>query len=311
MRKIRQLLAEAPNRALWILCLLVVIGGIVAATIGFGVGSNSAPPSTTPATSTTSPPRTASSRDGTCNGRSNPTPPSTSTYAGYTLKKAMTGPQIIADAKKDGYNNYAEKGPIVLPPGGWIAANHIVVTNKAIEELGYDDAGQDGVTGAGMNIANDVVKSYGGFTYCFSLSGRDWQNVAIVFEAWPADSVWQEGEIDFLAGSPAQTNWDVVQDGGCNATTHPCNVVASGQYPSSAVSGMHEVTVLWNPTTGDSFYLDGKLFKTVPPSATVGIPSTPHVPVMQLQDLGENSSVPQSSPLAASRYWVATYTYSP
>jgi hypothetical protein len=33
--------------------------------------------------------------------------------------------------------------------------------------------------------------------------------------------------------------------------------------------------------------------------------------VMQMQDLAENSSVPQSSPLTASLYWVATYTYSP
>jgi len=30
---------------------------------------------------------------------------------------------------------------------------------------------------------------------------------------------------------------------------------------------------------------------------------------MQIQDLGENSSVPESSPLTASLYWIAAYSY--
>ncbi len=252
---------------------------------------------------------TLPSGGGTCSGTSDPTPPTASTYSGYSLENAMTGPQIVNDAAQDGYNNYAASGPLALAPEGWIDASHIVVTNNALEELGYDDPAHPGVTGAGMNIANDQVSGYGGFTYCFSLSGANWQNVAVVFEAWPADQVWQEGEIDFLAGTPQQAGIDVFQVGGCNSTNDPCKVEWQSQWPASIASGLHEVTVLWNPTTGDSFYLDGKLFATVPPSASVGIPSTPHIPAMQIQDLGENSSVPESSPLTASLYWIATYSY--
>ena len=219
----------------------------------------------------------------------------------------MTGPQIVEDAGSDGYNNYAADGPLVLPPSGWIEASHVVVTNNALEELGYNDPAHPGVTGAGMNIGNDRVNGYGGFTYCFSLSGSNWQNVAAVFIAWPADSVWQEGEIDFLAGTPPQPGIDVLQVGGCNASNNPCNVVWQSNWPASLGSGLHEATVLWNPVTGDSFYLDGALVATVPPS--LGVPSTPHIPAMQIQDMDQNSSVPASSPLTASLYWVATYAY--
>ena len=153
------------------------------------------------------------------------------------------------------------------------------------------------------------MSGYGGFTYCFSLSGSSWQNVSVVFEAWPADQVWQEGEIDFLGGTPQQAEIDVFQVGGCNSPATPARSSGSRCGLGSIASGLHEVTVLWNPTTGDSFDLDGKLFATVPPSASVGIPSTPHIPAMQIQDLGGNSSVPESSPLTASLYWIATYSY--
>ncbi len=139
---------------------------------------------------------------GTCSGSSNPTPPTGSTYSGYSLQNAMTGPQIVTNASNDGYNNYGASGDHILAPSGWIEASHLVVTSNAIEELGYSDPAHPGVTGAGMNIGNDRVNVYGGFTYCFSLSGSNWQNVAALFEVWPADQVWQEGEIDFLAGAP-------------------------------------------------------------------------------------------------------------
>jgi hypothetical protein len=244
---------------------------------------------------------------GTCNGTSNPTPPTSSPFSGYSLQNAMTGPQIVANASVDGYNNYAAAGPLVLPPSGWIEASHIVVTNNAIEELGYSDPAHPGVTGAGMNIGNDRVNGYGGYTFCFSLSGGDWQHVVAVFESWPADNVWQEGEIDFFAGSPSQPGLDVVQVGGCNATTNPCNVVWQSNWPASVGSGLHAVTVLWNPITGDSFYLDGRLVANAP--ASVGIPSTPHIPAMQVQDMNQDGSVPASSPLTASLYWEATYAF--
>lgn len=246
---------------------------------------------------------------GTCNGTSNASPPTTSTFPGYSLQNAMTGPQIVSDARKDGYNNYAASGPTVLPPAGWIKASHIVVTSDALEELGYSDPTHPGVTGAGMNIANDKVNSSGGFTFCFSLSGKNWQNVTVVFIAWPAANIWQEGEIDFLGGTPQQPGIEVFQIGGCTPISNPCKVVWQSQWPSTVESGLHEMTVLWNPTTGDSFYLDRKLIATAPPSATVGIPSTPHIPAMQIQDMGQNSSVPKSSPLTAKLYWVARYAY--
>jgi hypothetical protein len=125
----------------------------------------------------------------------------------------------------------------------------------------------------------------------------------------PASNIWQEGEIDFLGGTPQQPGIEVFQIGGCTPTSNPCKVVWQSQWPSTVESGLHEMTVLWNPTTGDSFYLDGKLFATAPPSASVGIPSTPHIPAMQIQDMGQNSSVPKSSPLTAKLYWVARYAY--
>jgi hypothetical protein len=240
---------------------------------------------------------------GTC-GAAGTMPPTGSTYAGYSLQNAMTGPQIVQDAAQDGYSNYAANGDEVLPPSGWIEGSHVVVTNNALEELGYTDPAHPGVTGAGMNIGDDQVNGYGGFSYCFSLSGSNWQNVAVVFIAWPADSVWQEGEIDLLAGTTQQLGMDVFQVGGC---TGPCNVVWQSNWPASAGSGLHKVTVLWNPISGESFYLDGALIATMPPG--LGIPTSPHVPTMQIQDLGGNSSVPASAPLTASLYWIARYAY--
>jgi hypothetical protein len=277
---------------------LLVTSASSSYTLVLSDGSDSAP-------TLTPTPTTPTAGGGTCNGAANPTPPSASTYAGYSLENAMTGPQIVSDAGEDGFDNYADNGPIVQAPGGWIEADHIVTTSNALEELGYNDPAHPGVTGAGMAIDNDVVKSYGGYTFCFSLSGSNWQNVAIVFIAWPADSAGPEGEIDFLGGTPQKAGIFVDQVGGCG-----CSVTWQSQWPASIESGMHEVTVLWNPKTGDSFYLDGTLFAAVPPSSTVGIPSTPHIPTMQMQDLDENSSVPESAPLTASLYWAATYSYS-
>jgi hypothetical protein len=281
--------------------------GLVLAGAGIGMGIGIANQSSVSAQARTEGASTATG--GICNGTSNASPPTTSTFSGYSLQNAVTGPEIVRDASGDGYNNYAASGPEVLPPAGWIKASHIVVTNDALEELGYSDPAHPGVTGAGMNIAHDKVNSYGGFTFCFSLSGHNWQNVTVVFIAWPADNVWQEGEIDFLGGNPQQPGIEVFQDGGCNPISDPCKVEWQSQWPATVGSGLHEVTVLWNPNTGDSFYLDGKLFATVPPSATVRIPSTPHIPTMQIQDLDQNSSVSESSPLTASLYWVASYVY--
>jgi hypothetical protein len=269
-------------------------------------GSASTPtlaPTPTPA------PTPTSGGDGTCNGAANPTPPTTSTYAGYSLESAIAGAHIVSDASQDGYYNDGAPGPEVLPPEGWIEASHIVTTSNALEELGYTDPAHPGVTGAAMVIGNDVVKSYGGYTFCFSLSGTNWQDVAVVLIAWPADNVQQEGEIDVVGGTPQKEGIFVDQVGGCNTTTDPCKVVWQSTWPTSIQTGLHEATVLWNPTTGDSFYLDGNLVANVPPSSTVAIPSTPHVPTMQIQDQDQASSVPASSPLTASLYWVATYSY--
>jgi hypothetical protein len=283
---------------------LIVTSASSSYTLVLGDGSNSTP-TLTPTPTPTPTPTTPTGGGGTCNGTTNPTPPTTSTYAGYSLQNALTGPQIVSDASQDGFDNYGSEGPEVLAPSGWIEASHIVTTSNALEELGYSDPAHPGVTGAGMAIDGDMVKSYGGYTFCFSLSGSNWQNVAIVFIAWPASGQEKDGEIDFLGGTPQKAGLYVDQVGGCG-----CSVVWQSQWPSSIGSGMHEVTVLWNPNTGDSFYLDGTLFANVPPSSTVGIPSTPHIPTMQMQDQNEGSSVPESSPLTASLYWVATYSYS-
>jgi hypothetical protein len=279
---------------------LIVTTATSSYTLVLSDGSESAPTLT---------PTPSSGDAGTCNGVTNPTPPTASTYAAYSLESAMTGPQIVSDASQDGYQVYGAAGAEVLAPSGWVEASHIVTTSDALEELGYTDPAHPGVTGAGMAIRNDVVPSYGGYTFCFSLSGSNWQDVALVLIAWPADNVQQEGEIDVVGGTPQGEGIYVDQVGGCNTTNNPCKVVWQSPWPSSIESGLHEATVLWNPTTGDSFYLDGKLVATVAPSSTVAIPSTPHVPTMQLQDLNQDSSVPASSPLTASLYWVATYSY--
>ena len=285
---------------------LLVTSASSSYTLVLSDGSDSVPTLTpTPAPTSTPAPTTPTGGAGTCNGTTNPTPPTTSTYAGYSLQSAQTGPQIVSDASQDGFDNYGSNGPVVQGGGGWIEGSHIVTTSNALEELGYSDPAHPGVTGAGMAIDGDMVKSYGGYTFCFSLSGSNWQNVDVVFIAWPTSNQEKDGEIDFLGGTPQKEGLFVDQVGGCG-----CSVVWQSQWPASIESGTHEVTVLWNPTTGDSFYLDGTLFANVPPSSTVGIPSTPHIPTMQLQDVSENSSVPASSPLTASLYWVATYSYS-
>ena len=279
---------------------LIVTTATSSYTIVLNDGSDSAP--------TLTPTPTAGSA-GTCNGAANPTPPTTSTYAGYSLQNAMTGPQIASDASQDGYHIYGATGPEVLAPGGWVEASHVVTTSNALEELGYTDPAYPGVTGAGLSINNDVVNSYGGYTFCFSLSGSNWQDVVVVLIAWPADNAQQEGEIDVVGGTPQGEGMYVEKVGDCNGASIPCSVVWQSTWPTSIETGVHEATVLWNPKTGDSFYLDGNLVATAAPSSAVGIPSTPHVPTMQIQDQEENASVPASSPLTASLYWVATYSY--
>ena len=279
---------------------LIVTTATSSYTIVLNDGSDSAP--------TLTPTPTAGSA-GTCNGAANPTPPTTSTYAGYSLQNAMTGPQIASDASQDGYHIYGATGPEVLAPGGWVEASHVVTTSNALEELGYTDPAYPGVTGAGLSINNDVVNSYGGYTFCFSLSGSNWQDVVVVLIAWPADNAQQEGEIDVVGGTPQGEGMYVEKVGDCNGASIPCSVVWQSTWPTSIETGVHEATVLWNPKTGDSFYLDGNLVATAAPSSAVGIPSTPHVPTMQIQDQEENASVPASSPLTASLYWIATYSY--
>ncbi len=242
-----------------------------------------------------------------CSG-SNPTPPSSSGFPGYSLTKTITGPQMATQAG-NGYYNYGAGGPHVLPPSGYVAANHIAVTSNALEELGYNDpSAGPGVVGAGMQLANDTAPSSGGgFTYCYSLSGpaADWQQTAIVFEAWPQNNVWGDGEIDFMwaGGGSGVANWDILEADGCTN----CQVLAQGSYATAAPgTGMHTVTVLWKPGSGDSLYVDGQYVTTVPTS-TVGTPRSSEMPTMQMQDMCECSSVPGYAPLTASLYWIATY----
>ena len=220
----------------------------------------------------------------------------------------MAGSQL---GSADGYTNYgADDGNIVLPPSGYINGNHIKVTSNSIEELGYDDPSVGpGVVGDGMQLAGDTAPaSGGGFTYCYSLSGpaSAWQQVALVFIAWPESNVWGDGEIDFMwAGDQSGVaNWDIVEADGCTST---CQVLAQGTYPSAAPgTGDHTVSVLWKAGSGDSFYVDGQYVTTVPTS-TVGTPRGSEVPVMQMQDMCQCSSASASDPLTANLYWIATY----
>ena len=168
--------------------------------------------------------------------------------------------------------------------GGWIEASHVVTTSDALRELGYTDPAYPGVTGAGMAVGERRGQELWRLHVLLSLSGSNWQDVVVVLIAWPADNVQQEGEIDVVGGTPQDEGTFVEQVGDCNTTSNPCNVEWQSTWPASIGTGLHEATVLWNPKTGDSFYLDGKLVATAPPGSTVGIPSTPHVPTMQIQD---------------------------
>jgi hypothetical protein len=242
---------------------------------------------------------------GTCNGASNPTPPTESSFAGYSLTKTVAGSQI---ASQPSYSNYGANGPEVLPPSGWIDASHIITTSNALEELGYSDGVHPGVTGAGMSLSDDSAPaSAGGFTYCYSMSGppSSWQQVSAIFIAWPQDNIWGDGEIDFLWGGAGSgvANWDILSANGCTN----CQVLAQGTFPTGAPgTGNHTVTVLWKAGVGDSFYVDGQYVTTVPAS-TAPTPLSAEEPVMQLQDSCQCSSAPESSPLTASLYWIATY----
>jgi hypothetical protein len=209
-----------------------------------------------------------------------------------------------------GYTNYGTSGSTA---SWYIDASHIVITSNALEELGYNEPSVGpGVVGDGMQLYDDTAPSSGGgFTYCYSTSGpaADWQQVSLLFIAWPQNSVWGDGEIDFMwvGDQSGVANWDIVEADGC---TTSCRVLADGTYPSGAPgTGMHTVTVLWKKGSGDSFYMDGQFVTTVPTS-TVGTPTGNEVPVMQIQDMCECSSVPASSPLTASLYWIATYASS-
>ncbi len=160
-----------------------------------------------------------------------------------------------------------------------------------------------------MQVANDAApRAGGGFTYCYALSGpaANWQQVAIVFEAWPQNNIWGYGEIDFMwAGNrTGGANWVILEADGCTST---CQVLAQGSYPTAAPgTGVHAVTVLWKAGGGDSLYMDGQYVTTIPTS-TVGTPLGNEIPVMQMQDMCQCSSVPASAPLTASLYWIATY----
>ena len=123
----------------------------------------------------------ATGGSGGCSG-ANPTPPTSSGFPGYSLTRTLTGPQIATSAG-DGYYNYGAGGSHAAP-SGYMAANHIVVTDNALEELGYNDPSVGpGVVGDGMQVANDAApRAGGGFTYCYALSGpaANWQQVAII-----------------------------------------------------------------------------------------------------------------------------------
>ncbi len=205
----------------------------------------------------------------------------------------------MANGGGDGYYNYGASGNGVLPPSGYIAASHIAITNNALEELGYNDPSVGpGVVGDGMQLANDTAPGAGGgFTYCYSLSGpaSSWQQVAVVFEAWPQNNIWGDGEIDFMwaGGGSGVANWTILEADGC---TTNCRVLAQGSYPTAAPgTGMHAVTVLWKAGSGDSLYMDGQYVTTIPAS-TVGTPRGNEIPVMQMQDMCQCSPCRQRPP---------------
>jgi hypothetical protein len=227
-------------------------------------------------------------------------PPTTSNNSLYPLQ------QVVSFTGSTLPSQWQDYGNEVQAPAGYVAADHAVfVPGNGLELKGYVDpisGSVGGVTGASGDVNINVANS-GGFDVCLSMSSGNWQNVQLVVISWPTDNVWAEGENDILGSQGTNGPVTIFVH---NIGSDPANNAYYGTWPSSVLTGTHDISARWDPVNGYRYYLDGTLIATAPIGGNVQAPTTPHHFAIQLQDLGENSTSTET----ATMYWVASYGYS-
>jgi len=213
--------------------------------------------------------------------------------------------QVVSFTGSSLPSQWQDYGNEIQAPSGYVAANHAVfVPGGGLQLKGYVDSisgSVGGVTGASGDVAITVASS-GGFDACVSMTGGNWQSTQLVIISWPNDNVWGEGENDiFDGGGTGGPAYIYVHEIGSN----PANNTYIGTWPNSSLSGAHNISSRWDPVRGYRFYLDGTLIASAPISSSVKTPTTPHHFAIQLQDMGQNSTNPETATL----YWVASYGY--
>ena len=132
------------------------------------------------------------------------------------------------------------------------------------------------------------------------MTSGDWQNVQLVVISWPSDNNWDEGENDIFDGGG---DWAAIFVH--NIGSDPANNAYIGSWPNSILAGTHDISARWDPVNGYRYYLDGVLDTNPPPDTYKATPTTAHHFAIQLQDVPEDSTNPES----ATMYWVASYGY--
>ena len=233
-------------------------------------------------------------------GSCNTSPPTVSTDSLYPLQ------QVVSFTGSSLPSQWADYGNEVQAPAGYVAADHAVfVPGTGLELKGYVDpisGSVGGVTGASGDVGIDVANS-GGFDVCLSMSGGNWQDTQLVVISWPSDNVWGEGENDILGAQGTNGPPTIFVH---NIGSDPANNAWYGTWPTSVLTGIHDIGARWDPVNGYRYYLDGTLIATAPIGGDVVAPTTPHHFAIQLQDLGEDSTFAET----ATMYWVASFGYS-
>jgi len=203
-------------------------------------------------------------------------------------------------------SQWADYGNEVQAPAGYVAASHAVfVPGTGLELKGYVDpisGSVGGVTGASGDVWLPVASS-GGFDVCLSMSAGDYQDTQLVVISWPDDNNWGEGENDILGSQGTNGPVTIFVH---NIGSDPANNAWYGTWPSSVLTGVHDIGARWDPINGYRYYLDGTLIATAPIGGNVQAPTTSHHFAIQLQDLGEDSTNSET----VTMYWVASFGYS-
>jgi len=233
-------------------------------------------------------------------GSCNTSPPTVSPDPLYPLQ------QVVSFTGSTLPSQWADYGNEVQAPAGYVAASHAVfVPGTGLELKGYVDpisGSVGGVTGASGDVWLPVANS-GGFDVCLSMSAGDYQDTQLVVISWPDDNNWDEGENDILGSQGTNGPVTIFVH---NIGSDPANNAWYGTWPSSVLTGVHDIGARWDPVNGYRYYLDGTLIATAPIGGNVQAPTTSHHFAIQLQDLGEDSTNSET----VTMYWVASFGYS-